>query len=326
MMERSPSVSVVIITRDRWPDLQATLQRVARYELPDLEVIVVDNDSSDGTPERIRARFPGVRVIELDHNAGISGRNVGMRAARGEFLALQDDDSFFTRGSLRGALQKMAANPRLGAIAAREVMADTGRTAEFAHRWRPADMVMEAQTGRETLWFIACGAVLRREALEQAGYFPEDFIWGHGEIDLATRLIIAGWEVRYFPDIVTIHRKTSASRNADREVFYKTRNLVWYWWRYLPVGVAARKTAVRLPFDFLVALYRQAPYGYLKALAALVTSIPHMRAVRTPAPPELLPALHASESELKVILEQVWVRREKFAAGFQAGLGRRRSG
>ncbi|GAB4265105.1 MAG: glycosyltransferase family 2 protein [Thermoleophilia bacterium] len=326
MSEPLPSVSVVIITRDRWADLQATLRRVARYDLPDLEVVVVDNGSGDGTPERVRAEFPSVRVIALDHNAGIGGRNVGMRAARGEFLALQDDDSFFTRGSLRRALQKMAANPRLGAVAAREVMADTGRTAEFAHRWRPADMVREAQTGRESLWFIACGAVLRREALDQAGYFPEDFVWGHGEIDLATRLIICGWEVRYFPDVVAIHRKTSASRSADREVFYKTRNLVWYWWRYLPVRTAARKTAVRLPFDLLVALYRRAPRGYVKAVAALVASIPHMRAMRTPAPPELLPVLHASESELKVILEQIWVRREKLLVEFRAGSHRRRGG
>lgn len=310
-----PLVSVVIATRNRLDDLVETLARIRRYRYPRLEVIVVDNASAPPVAEAIADDFPEVRVITLSENRAVVGLNEGILASAGEFVAFQDDDSFFHDDGIRLAVEKMRAHPRLGAVAGREVLARSGRTAEFAHRWDPGAFEREKELGRPTLWFINCVAVLRRKALDQVGLFPEAFLWGGLEIDVATRLIIGGWDVRYFPDVVALHRKTPASRNSDFATFQKTRNLVWYWWRYLPVRDAARKTAFRLPAEFAVAVYKGGMRGYFRALWALITSVPYMRESRTPAPPETLEALHAGDSEAKVMFEQVWVKLSKRATG-----------
>jgi GT2 family glycosyltransferase len=310
-----PLVSVIIATRDRPDDLVETLARIRRYRYPRLELIVVDNASARPVADVVGGNFPEVRVIRLEENRGVVGLNAGILASSGEFVAFQDDDSFFHDDGIRRAVEKMHARPKLGAVAGREVLALSGRTAEFAHRWDPTAFERESVDGRPTLWFINCVAVLRRSALDEVGLFPEDFVWGGLEIDVATRLIIGGWEVRYFPDVVAIHRKTPASRNSDFATFHKTRNLVWYWWRYLPAWDATRKTMVRLPAAFLISLYKGGLRGYFRALGALATSIPYMRRSRNPAPPETLEALHADESEAKVILEQVWIKVTKRATG-----------
>jgi GT2 family glycosyltransferase len=310
-----PLVSVIIATRDRPDDLIETLGRIRRYRYPRLEVIVVDNASSPPVADVLSDGFPEVRVIRLDENRGVVGLNSGIAASNGEFVAFQDDDSFFHDDGIRLAVEKMRSHPRLGAVAGREVLARSGRTAEFAHRWDPAEFARESAEGRPTLWFINCVAVLRRKALDEVGLFPEEFLWGGLEIDVATRLVIGGWEVRYFPDVVAIHRKTPASRNSDFATFQKTRNLVWYWWRYLPAWDATRKTAVRLPAEFLISLYKGGVRGYFRAVWALATSIPYMRESRNPAPPETLEALRADDSEARVLLEQVWVKVTKRATG-----------
>ncbi|MHB0981147.1 MAG: glycosyltransferase family 2 protein [Thermoleophilia bacterium] len=311
--EGLPLVSVAIATRDRLEDLIETLERIRLYQYSRLEVVVVDNASKVPVAPAIASQFPEVRVITLDVNRGAVGLNEAIKTSQGEYVAFQDDDSFFHRDGIGLAVEKMAAHPRLGAVAGREVLARSGRTAEFAHKWDPAAYQREARDGRPTLWFINCAAVLRRRALEDSGLFPEEFVWGCEEIDLATRLIINGWEVRYFPDVVAIHRKTPASRNSDFAVFHKTRNLVWYWWSYLPLKDAARKTLVRLPADFLIAVYKGGVRGYFRALLALACSYGFLKRRRTPVPPELLEALHAGESESRVLLEQVLIRLRKRA-------------
>src|SRR5687768_6379278 len=90
--EGGPVVSAVIITRDRREALVQVLDRLA--QLPVDEVLVVDNGSSDGTAQLVRARHDGVRLLEPGENIGIAGRNLAAREARGEFLLMLDDDSY----------------------------------------------------------------------------------------------------------------------------------------------------------------------------------------------------------------------------------------
>src|SRR5215218_1885574 len=92
-------VSVVVITRNRRDDLLVNVPRLlALPERP--PIIVVDNDSTDGSSDAVRNRFAEVHVEPLDRNAGAAGRNVGVALATTPYVAFADDDSWWQPGAL----------------------------------------------------------------------------------------------------------------------------------------------------------------------------------------------------------------------------------
>src|SRR5687768_16588329 len=102
MMSADGKVAVVVATRDRRDNLAATLERLlALPECP--AVVVVDNGSSDGTPAMVRARYPAVRLIALDHNLGSAARTVAARGLDEPYVAFADDDSWWAPGALPAA-------------------------------------------------------------------------------------------------------------------------------------------------------------------------------------------------------------------------------
>lgn len=110
-------VTVVIATHNRADELTGTLERLrALPERP--PVIVVDNASGDGTVERVRASHPWVSVIALVRNLGAAGRNVGVRQASTPYVALSDDDSWWSAGALPRATALLDEHPDVGLVAA----------------------------------------------------------------------------------------------------------------------------------------------------------------------------------------------------------------
>ncbi|HEX8104964.1 MAG TPA: glycosyltransferase family 2 protein, partial [Solirubrobacteraceae bacterium] len=92
-------VSVVVITRDRVADLLNALAHLrALDERP--RILVVDNGSGDGTGAAVRARFPGVEVIELGENRGAAARTVAVERSTTPYVAFADDDSWWAPGDL----------------------------------------------------------------------------------------------------------------------------------------------------------------------------------------------------------------------------------
>ena len=105
-----PEVSVILPTMDRWPLLSRALGSVLAQEDVELEVIVIDDGSSDGTPARLAAfADPRLRVLCQDTNQGVArARNRGIEEARGEWIAFLDDDDFWAPTCLREHLRSIA--------------------------------------------------------------------------------------------------------------------------------------------------------------------------------------------------------------------------
>jgi glycosyltransferase involved in cell wall biosynthesis len=91
-VQSSDSVSVVIPTYNRADLVVRALESVVRQTLPPLEILVVDDGSTDGTAERIAGKFPEVEVVRQDNRGVSAARNAGIRQARGEWIALLDSD------------------------------------------------------------------------------------------------------------------------------------------------------------------------------------------------------------------------------------------
>jgi|SRR5215210_1362010 len=279
-----PDTTVIIVTRDRRDALLRTLRRLR--ELPERPpVIVVDNRSSDGTPDAVRRHHPGVQVIEPGRNLGCGARTLGARQSRSAYIAFCDDDSWWAPGSLTRAEELFDENPTVGLVAARIIVEPDGRLdptcREMAESPLPAD---PALPGPQVLGFVACGAVVRRSAFLATGGFEPRFGVGGEETLLSIDLAAAGWRLVYADDVVAHHEPSPGGRGArDRR---EIRNALWTAWLRRPLRRALARSA-----GLLAAGGRDAP----AALGGALRELPWVVRERRVAPPYVERGLQAIE-------------------------------
>lgn len=215
-MASRPLVSVVFACYNRREAVLRTIAALQQSEISDyLEIIAVDNHSTDGTPDALAER--GVHVIRLRRNAGSCAKAAGAAHARGEFLLFLDDDSRPQPGSLLRMLDHFAADPELSAAGFRVHLPD-GRQ----------------ECSALPHVFVGCGVGLRRSAYEQVGGLDGSYFMQGEEYDLAFRLLTAGGRVRVFDDLHVDHDKTPHARYPARVARFDTRNNLRLMARYLP--------------------------------------------------------------------------------------------
>ncbi len=183
----------------------------------DFEILVVDNASSDGTADAVMDQFPGVKLLRLPTNRGPCAKNVGLAAARGEFVVFLDDDSFPMPGSVQRMIGDFVRDDSLGAAVFTITLPDGSR---------------ECSAYPDVC--IGCGTGFRRSALMAVGGLPDDFFMAAEEYDLSLRLIGAGWRVTPFDDLHVRHLKTPGSRFPSRIARLDARNNVLLAMRYFP--------------------------------------------------------------------------------------------
>jgi GT2 family glycosyltransferase len=248
---RTPQVGVVVITRNRWPSLARTLDRLA--ELPERPpVVVVDNGSTDGTPHAVRARHPAVRVLTPGCNLGAVGRTYGAAALQTPYIAFSDDDSWWEPGALARAEELFDAHPRLGLAAAATLIGPSGTPDPLNATLAASPLGREPDLpGPSVLGFLACAAVLRREAFLKVGGFHPVLHFGAEEALLAMDLAAAGWGVAYCPELIA-HHQPDAEEGVPRpgRTARVRRNAVLAAWMRRPYRHALTHT-VRLALDSL---------------------------------------------------------------------------
>jgi GT2 family glycosyltransferase len=273
-----------VITRDRREALLRTLHRLVElHERP--PIIVVDNGSSDGSVEAVRAQLPGIEVVALPDNRGAVARNVGMARAQTPFVAFCDDDSWWAPGALRAAAAHLAAAPRLAVLQARILVGPEERLdpACAAMAGSPLRRPEDAP-GPVLLGFVACGAVVRRDALLAVGGF-DDLLFFLGEEQLvAVDLASAGWYVAYVDDVVAHHHPALVHRDPRARARLQRRNALLTTWLRRPWPVVVRAT---------LATAAGAPGALLDAARRL----PAVRRRRRPLPAEVEAGLRLLAAE-----------------------------
>jgi GT2 family glycosyltransferase len=204
--------TVVVMTRDRWPDLRGSLPQ---HEAP---VIVVDNGSSDGTPDLVRRHFPEVEVVELRTNHGAVARNIGVERAGTPYVAFADDDSWWAPGALAAAERVFDEHPRLAVLAGRMLVGTAAEPDPVVREMARSPLgLADDLPGPSVLGFLACGAVVRREAFLAAGGF-DDVIFFMGEEErLALDVAALGWGLAYVDDLVAHHHPSPARDTLERQ-------------------------------------------------------------------------------------------------------------
>jgi GT2 family glycosyltransferase len=278
-----PPVAVVIATRNRGTELLGTLAwlRVLHEQPP---IVVVDNGSTDGTAELVRANYRGVQVVGLRRNQGGAARTVGARLVDSPYVAFSDDDSWWAPGALSRAAELLDRHPRLAVLAARVLVGPDQRLDPVCREMAFSPLPPAADLpGPAVLGFIACGAVVRRAAFLEVGGFDARFGVGGEEELLAVDLAARGWGLAYVEEVIA-HHHPSPSRDPSARRRVQVRNALWSAWLRRPLGGAARQTA------HLAALAMHQP-GVWSGMRLALLGLPWVLRERRPVPRELEAAL-----------------------------------
>ena len=222
----APLVSFVLASYQRRDVLMHTLRMVRGLELEphDVEIIVVDNASSDQTADA--AETLADVVIRRRKNSGSCAKAWGVDVARGRYVVFLDDDSFPRRGSISAMLAHFEQDERLGA-------------AGFTVHLPDGRCECSALPGVG----VGCGVGFRTQALRAAGGLDRTFFMQAEEYDLSFRLVSAGWTVRVFDDLHVDHLKTPVARRSQRTTYLDIRNNLRVIARHLPAPLAAEYRA-----------------------------------------------------------------------------------
>lgn len=249
----TPRLAVVVLTWEGRDDTLACLASLHAAIGPEDVVIVVDNGSSDGTVEAVRAAHPWAQTIENGRNLGFAGgNNVGLRRALdlgARWVLLLNNDTKMAPDTLGTLLAHAEASPRAGAFQPLLVSAeDPFRVDSAGHRLFLGPGVSDDLMGRPVAQvprgpvpiFGACGAaaLLRADALRAAGLLDEGFFVLAEDVDLMFRIRLAGWDVHLVPAARVLHSRgisvPGRRRIARLRRYWLQRNLLAIALRYWP--------------------------------------------------------------------------------------------
>jgi N-acetylglucosaminyl-diphospho-decaprenol L-rhamnosyltransferase len=238
----APTLSIVIVSWNDWAKLEKCLTSIYRNALPAVEVLVIDNASSDGTPEHLRMRFPSVDLHCNTRNVGHSKAvNYGFAWARGDFILLLDQDTELMADCVNRLLDFLHRHPEADLVAPRTF--NTNGTIQQTVRNFPS--ALSGLFGRQstlTRWFPsnpisrrylagqfldatepfeveqAGGACMlfHRRLLSQVGLWDERYFAYWNDTDWCYRLRAAGKRIFCIPAAEIVHHETSARNKGKR--------------------------------------------------------------------------------------------------------------
>ncbi|KRT74801.1 MAG: glycosyl transferase family protein [Candidatus Rokubacteria bacterium CSP1-6] len=311
-----PPVSVVVVNWNGITYLPDCLGSIARQSYPSLEIIVVDNGSTDGSVALLRAAYGSrIHLIESPTNLGFAGgTNVGIRAAKGAYLALLNNDAVADAGWIDALIRAAEADPRVGMCASKIYVRGQDGVLDSAGLLLSRDGIgrgrgrLERDDGRfsheeEALVPSGCAALYRRAMLDEIGLFDEDFFAYCEDTDLGLRGRLAGWTCRYVPDAVVFHKYSGSSAPySPFKAFQVERNRIWVVVKCFPPGLIVASVG------YTLARYLVQAYGALSGRGAAAglagqTSVWSMVAI-------LLRAYRAAFARLP----EMWRRRRQVQA------------
>lgn len=244
-----PDVSIVIASWNAKRHLLECLRAVeADAGSVAIETIVVDNASTDGSPEAVEQEFSWATLIRNAENLGFArASNIGIESASGRYLCLMNSDVLARPGALGALVRFMDSRPTVGLVGARILNPDGSlqpscRTfpgfanslscALAAYRLLPTSARFSAEV--MTYWshdaersvdaVSGCFCLARREAVRDVGLLDERFFFYSEDVDWCMRFHAAGWDVRFCPEAEAVHvRAASSSAAAQRFAVEKQR-------------------------------------------------------------------------------------------------------
>lgn len=223
------SIALGIICHDRADALAEAIASVDRDRYDQLIVV----DMASDPPLR---PIDGIEWVRSNENLGVAGgRNLVAHLATTDLIVFLDDDAIFVSSAVSRSKVRFTDDRSLAAVGFRVIRSDgRERSAELPFRGHP-----KVDSPREATYFVGCGHVIRRVAMQEVGGYDDRFFYDGEETDLSFALLSAGHRIWFDPAIVVEHRPESRGRvPAGRVAALTLRNRILIVRRHLPVPVA----------------------------------------------------------------------------------------
>lgn len=247
-----------------------TISAFLKQSHRDKEIIVIDNASDDGSEELIRQKFPEVKYMWLPVNIDIRAINIGVHMSTGDIIWRTDSDSYPENPDAFSMIEKIFnANENIHIISSEDIEV---RNNNQIWEWYPhkVDKTNIPQDGYQAHIFPGTGAAIRKEVFKKIGGFWE---FGYEEIDFCTRAIVAGFNVRYFPNIRTLHFSSPRDRIKGDRWVQISKQFIRYNWKYFPFWRALGRSGIIFFFQVFYGILSRIP------ISALIEGILAMNAV-----------------------------------------------
>ncbi|MBN8876945.1 MAG: glycosyltransferase family 2 protein [Chitinophagaceae bacterium] len=240
----NPLISIVALT---WNTTQVTCEFLhsinEHCHYPNLEIIIVDNGSKEDPTETFKAIRPDVKVLLNGKNLGFTGgNNVGIKAAKGDFLFIVNNDTEFTPGLLESLIDIFAKYPDAGIVSPKfhyffhkgtieyagyqTVNVMTGRNAMIGCKEPDNGQYNEI---KETNYAHGGGMMVSREVVDKVGGLPEEFFIYYEEFDWCEQIKRLGYKVYYQPNGLIYHKESmTTGKSSPFKTFYHTKNRILF--------------------------------------------------------------------------------------------------
>ena len=216
------------------------------YELIDsipfndsLEVIVVDNASTEDEATSIQKNYPKVKVIRSEKNLGFAGgNNLGIKAAIGKYIFLVNNDTFFYDFNIQSLIDRLESSPMIGVVCPKIRFSWGNKPIQFTGYTPLSKVTVRNQSigyGEEdreqhnvphsTPYAHGAAMMIKREVIDRVGLMPECYFLYYEELDWSMMITRAGYEIWYEPTCTIYHKESQTTgQNSPLRTYYITRN------------------------------------------------------------------------------------------------------
>jgi len=293
-----PDVSVIVLSLNGADVIRDCLDTLLANDYPNFEVLVVNNGSTDATPEIVSREYPKVRLISLPENRGYAGgMNEGLKASRGEILVPLNDDTINTPTLVREIVRPMIDDPQVGIVGCKILYPDrktiqhaggvilpNGLTRHIGYEEEDRGQYDEQ---REVDYVTGCAIAIRRKIFRDLGLYDDRFFPTYfEEVEYAVKVKKAGYKIIYNPRAMLYHLESKTEIRFSSQFLYRYSKSRWrfvlknFTWRQIlaavpyelkwlttiergeywrPLARAYCSTLIRLPFILYDRKYRFLP-------------------------------------------------------------------
>ena len=242
-------VSVIIPNWNGLKTIKKCLKSVFNQTYADIEVVVADNDSKDGSLDFIEKEFPKVRLVKNKENKGFpGGNNSALKEAKGRYYMMLNNDTEMDKNCIAKCVETIGENARYGACATKFLLNSEPDTVDAAGiavcldglsigRGRKEKAVKYDK--KQEVFFASDGACLyRKEMIDDIGLYDEDFFCYAEETDMGWRAQLRGWKCIYEPEAIVFHcHSASTGTYSPFKAFLVERNRLWVAVKNFPVPI-----------------------------------------------------------------------------------------
>ena len=260
-------ISVITVNYNGFKDTCALIDSIPSDD--SIEVIVVDNASAKDEATQISQLYPNAHIIRSTQNLGFAGgNNLGLKAARGNYLYLVNNDTFLKGSdsdkhkSLQIMINRLESSPTIGMVCPKILFAWPPNPIQFAG-YTPLSRITirnkaigcgeedrgQYQNAHSTPYAHGAAMMIKREALENAGFMPECYFLYYEELDWSVMFTQAGYEIWYEPTSIIYHKESQTTgTDSSLKTYYITRN------RLLFVKRNIQRSTKWLSYSYLIGL------------------------------------------------------------------------